>query len=115
ADGVPLTVSRSYYPLPRFAGFAEAYRQTGTVTAAFMECGVGDYRRLSTAISGRMATAEEAAALELAPGRIVLVSESVNVDEAGVPIQLTCGAFAADRVELRLEAEAQPATPAASD
>lgn len=103
ADGVPITAGRSYHPLPRFAGFAEAYRATGSVTAALAACGVADYRRRSTAISARLATPEEAAALDLAPGRIVLVTEAVNVDEAGVPVQLTYGAFAADRVELRVE------------
>ena len=38
--------------------------------------------------------------LDIAPGRVVLVVSSVNIDPAGVPIQANRTLFAADRVEL---------------
>ncbi|WGF88018.1 phosphonate metabolism transcriptional regulator PhnF [Marinivivus vitaminiproducens] len=103
-DRVPLTLGRTYLPLPRFAGFADAYRASESVTAAFSVCGVDDYRRLSTAITARPATVDEAMLLDLAPGRVLLVVDSVNVDGAGRPIQATHAHFVADRVELRVEA-----------
>lgn len=99
-DGVPVTVGTSRLPLPRFADFADALRTSGSVTAALKVCGVADYRRVGTDISARVATPEEAALLDLAPGRVVLVVQGLNVDEAGVAIQATDAVFAADRVQL---------------
>jgi glycerol kinase len=44
-----------------------------------------------TRISARHATTEEAQALKLAPGAVVLVSDAVDVDIAGVPIHAMLG------------------------
>lgn len=100
SDGVPIAIGMSRLPLPRFAAFAAALRRKGSVTDGLKACGVHDYRRLTTAISARVATEEEAALLELAPGRVVLAVEGLNVDAAGVPVQTVDGVFAADRVRL---------------
>jgi GntR family phosphonate transport system transcriptional regulator len=104
ADGVVLSTSRSWFPLPRFAGLAEHYRGSGSITQALAASGVPDYLRRSTRIAARAASREEAALLELAPGRAVLQTDSVNVDPDGVPIQATRAVFAADRVEFVVEA-----------
>ncbi len=61
---------------------------------------IHDYTRLSTRVRARPADAEEAGRLDIAPGRVVLVVSSINVDPAGVPIQANRTLFAADRVEL---------------
>jgi GntR family phosphonate transport system transcriptional regulator len=98
---VPVSFAIAHLPLPRFAGI-EVYR-ADSISAAFERYGVGDYRRATTRITARNAEAEIAARLELAPGRAVLVVESVNVDAAGVPIQATTAFFAADRVEIVVE------------
>jgi GntR family phosphonate transport system transcriptional regulator len=103
ADGVPISVGTSRLPLPRFSGFTAALKKSGSITKALGACGVADYRRVSTQISARVATTEEAALLDLAPGRVVLVVEGLNVDEAGAPIQATDAIFAADRVQLTLD------------
>lgn len=103
ADGTPLSTARTCLPLPRFAGFDRAYGTLGSITRAYREFGIEDYTRLSTRISGRLAGAEEAALLDLAPGRALLAIESVNVDREGRRIQATRSLFAADRVELVIE------------
>ncbi|WP_267358257.1 MULTISPECIES: phosphonate metabolism transcriptional regulator PhnF [unclassified Methylobacterium] len=100
ADDAPLSTSLTWVPLPRFAGFAEAYAERGSITRALAACGVHDYTRLSTRVRARLAEAQEAARLDIAPGRVVLVVSSVNIDPAGVPIQANRTLFAADRVEL---------------
>ena len=100
ADGVPLSTARTWLPLPRFAGFAEAYAASGSITRALAACGVPDYTRLSTRIRARLADPAEAARLDLTPGRVVIVVSSVNVDGAGVPVQANRAVFAADRVEV---------------
>lgn len=99
-DGTPVSLALSHLPLPRFAGFLEAFGRDGAVTPALAACGVGDYRRIETRISARAATLLEASELDLAPGRIVLTVRGLNVDPAGVPVQLTDAVFAADRMEL---------------
>ena len=100
ADGAPISTAQTWLPLPRFAGFAEAYAARGSITRAFAACGVHDYTRLSTRIRARPADPQEAARLDIAPGRVVMVVSSVNIDSARVPIQANRTLFAADRVEL---------------
>ncbi|SUE42524.1 phosphonate metabolism transcriptional regulator PhnF [Roseomonas gilardii] len=100
ADGVPISTGLTRLPLPRFAGFAERYAETGSITRAYASYGVTDYLRRSTRITARHATPEETETLGLAPGRVVLVLDSVNTDAQGRPIQATHARFAADRVEL---------------
>jgi len=100
ADGVPVAYGTSFLPLPRFAGLAERWAEYRSITKAFADFGVADYSRAETRITAREAAADEAAELDLAARCIVMVLESLNVDSAGVPIQLTRSLFAADRVEL---------------
>ena len=100
SDGVAVSVSVSHLPLPRFAGFAEAFRNLKTVTAALAECGVTDYRRIETRVGARLATNDEAAQLSLDADPIVLRVDSINVDPEGAPIQHTTALFAASRIEL---------------
>lgn len=100
ADGTPISLARTRLPLPRFAGLERIYAETGSLTRALAALGVADYVRLSTRITARTAGADEAARLDLAPGRALLVVDSVNVDAQGQRIQATRAHFAADRVEL---------------
>jgi len=103
ADGTPLSTATVRVPLPRFAGFERHYARTGSVTKAFGACGLADYSRASTRITARPAGPEEARLLDLTPGRILLVIDSVNVDPDGTPVQATRSLFSADRVELVIE------------
>ncbi len=103
ADDTPISLGNAYFPLPRFAGLIEAYRSLGTVTQALEACGIPDYRRLETRISARPAGTEEAAKLDLAPGRLLLTVDSINVDPDGVPIQFTRAMFSVDRAEIVVE------------
>lgn len=108
ADGTPVSCGMLHLPLPRFSGFADAYRVHNAVTPALAACGVEDYHRLETRIAARPATAEEATLLNLAPGRVVLAATSINVDADGLPIEFGQTVFAADRVELVVASDAPP-------
>lgn len=103
ADGAPISIARTCLPLPRFEGLDRTYRRVGSLTKAYAKHGVPDYTRLSTRINACIASAEEAAHLDLVPGRVVLVIDSVNVDQDGRRIQATRSHFAAERVELVIE------------
>jgi GntR family phosphonate transport system transcriptional regulator len=53
ADGRPVSRATSWFDADRFGGFAETYRELGSVTLAFQRYGVADYFRSSTLVSAR--------------------------------------------------------------
>ncbi|WP_243389808.1 phosphonate metabolism transcriptional regulator PhnF [Arboricoccus pini] len=99
-DGTPVSLGRSHLPLPRFAGLEDVRRQAERMTDALLAYGISDYRRTRSTVSARPATPEEADLLDLAPGRILLVVHSVDVDLDGTPIDAGQACFVADRIEL---------------
>lgn len=107
ADGRPVSRATSWFDARRFAGFEATYAGTGSITLAFKAFGVDDYFRKSTLVSARHADTADLADLKLSPGAIVLVTMAVNVDTEGRPIQFSQTRFAADRVELTVQAEPQ--------
>jgi GntR family phosphonate transport system transcriptional regulator len=100
ADGRPLSRATSWLDQRRFAEFPATFERVRSVTRAFRSLGVADYSRASTHISARHADADETRLLRLAPGAILLVSESVDADLDGRPIQYALSRFPADRMEL---------------
>lgn len=100
ADGRPVSRATSWFDAERFAGFADAFQELGSVTLAFKRYGVEDYFRQSTLVSARHADDADLDDLGLAAGAIVLVTIAINVDIGGRPIQFSETRFAADRVEL---------------
>lgn len=100
ADGRPLSRATGWFPEQRFPEFPAAFVETRSVTDALKRYGIEDYSRGSTRISARHATTDEAQALNLAPGSVVLVSDAVDLDADGVPIHAMLTRFPADRMEL---------------
>lgn len=103
ADGRPVSRATAWLDAGRFAGFAAAYAESRSITAAFARFGVADYLRKSTLVTARHADPADLADLRLSPGAIVLVTVAVNVDIEGRPIQFSETRFAADRVELSIQ------------
>jgi GntR family phosphonate transport system transcriptional regulator len=100
ADGRPLSRATSWLEAGRFAGLPAAFESTCSISAALRTLGVADYARAVTRISARHADAEETGLLRLAPGAILLVSEAIDADLDGQPIQYVLSRFPADRMEL---------------
>lgn len=100
ADRRPLSRTTAWLSYRKFPEFAERFAVSQSVTAAFRSYGIEDYERASTRISARHADAEEAAALRLAPGAILLVSEAVDADVSGRPILYGLSRFPAGALEL---------------
>jgi GntR family phosphonate transport system transcriptional regulator len=73
------------------------------MTGLLSHYGINDYRRASTRISAAIAEATDAARLDLALGRPVLVVDSTDVDTNGRPIVTKRSRFAAERVEFLVE------------
>jgi len=103
ADGVPVSLAAHYFDRRRFAGIGDKVATCHSITRALAAFGVDDYVRVSTEVTARMASAEEADRLSLASNPIVLETVAINADSAGRPIQYSRTLFAADRIALRLD------------
>ncbi|TCZ55025.1 phosphonate metabolism transcriptional regulator PhnF [Roseicella aquatilis] len=103
ADGRPVVLGCHYFSAARFPDIARLLAEDPSVTRALARLGVADYRRLVTRITARMPSAEEAALLEQSRTRPVLVTEAVNVDPAGEPVELSIACYAAGRMQIVVE------------
>ena len=103
ADGQPIAVFESLFPLVRLPGVTEALQSTSSVTEALNAVGVRDYTRASTRLTAVRATATHALHLQMGEGDPLLRSSGVNVDDAGRPVEYGRTWFAGDRVTLTLE------------
>ena len=104
ADGQPIALFESLFPLAYLPDIRAALGNTSRVTEALHAAGVSDYTRASTRLTAVRATATQALHLQLAEGDPLLRSSSVNVDETGQPVEYGRTWFAGDRVTLTLEA-----------
>jgi GntR family phosphonate transport system transcriptional regulator len=103
ADRRPVSRSTSCFPADRFGRMAEIYGRTGSITAAFQECGLTDYIRASTEVTAVHAENGDLADLKLSPGAIVLVTRALNADMQGIPVQYSVTRFPADTVQFTIE------------
>lgn len=105
ADGEPISFSNHYFDANRFPDMASHFEHHHSITRALAAQGVEDYVRVSTEVTGRMATAEESARLRLSSTAVVLETLAVNADSSGQAIQFSRSIFAAERITLRLETQ----------
>jgi len=103
ADGVPVELGDTYYPLERFPDFDKARLLHPTISAALASYGITDYERLSTEIEARMPSAEEARLLRQPKSVPLLITRKVDVDTGGVPIAFAESMWSADRVIFNAE------------
>lgn len=103
ADGQPIAVFESLFPIGRLPGIDEALSQTSSVTEALRLVGISDYTRASTRLTAVRATATHALHLQVSEGDPLLKSSGVNVDHAGMAVEFGRTWFAGDRVTLTLE------------
>ena len=103
ADGQPIAVFESLFPLARLLGITAALKDTSSVTQALIVAGIDDYTRASTRLTAVRATATQALHLQLAEGDPLLRSTSVNIDESSQPLEYGRTWFAGDRMTLTLE------------
>src|SRR6202048_1714211 len=99
ADRTPICVSTTWLSAERFAGAGRVFASTRSMTKLLAHYGIRDYRRGSTRITAAIADATDAARLNLALGRPVLVVDATDVDTGGKPLVTKRARFAAERVE----------------
>ena len=115
AAALPVSQSLHIFPANRLARTSLETSAWHSVTEALRKSGIQSFRRLETQITARLPTAPERASLHLPRHVPVLVTESLNVDERGWPIELGRALLASDRVALELSNRPSRATPPATD
>jgi GntR family transcriptional regulator, phosphonate transport system regulatory protein len=103
ADRTPLCVSTTWLSAERFPGAGQVFASVRSMTKLLAHYGVRDYRRASTKITAAIADATDAARLDLALGRPVLVVDSTDIDPSGKPLVTKRSRFAAERIEFLIE------------
>lgn len=103
ADGQPIAVFESLFPLARLAGITVALKATDSVTQALRVAGVDDYTRASTRLTAVRATATHGLLLHVAEGDPLLRSSGVNKCAGGQVVEYGRTWFAGDRVTLTLD------------
>jgi GntR family phosphonate transport system transcriptional regulator len=103
ADRTPICVGTTWLAAERFPDAGRVYENARSMTKVLAHYGVRDYRRASTRVTAGIVDAADAARLDLALGRPVLVVDSIDVETDGKPLLTTRARFAAERVEFLVE------------
>ncbi|KAA5604662.1 phosphonate metabolism transcriptional regulator PhnF [Roseospira marina] len=102
-DGHRVSYSDHFFSARRFPGIDDAVRAERSVTAALRRFGIMDYRRKWTQVTARMPTARDAEWLHQNRTRPILLTESLNVDSDGHPIEFGRSQFSSDWVQIVFE------------
>lgn len=102
-DGRVVVLADHFFSLRRFPGIFEAIAAEPSVSKVLANLGVPDFVRRTTRIITRLPDRTEAELLQQHRNRPMLVTESINVDADGVPVEYGVARFAGDRVQLVVE------------
>ncbi|MDQ8033010.1 phosphonate metabolism transcriptional regulator PhnF [Bordetella genomosp. 1] len=105
AEDTAINVSEHYFDERRFPGFADELAQQRSVSKVYARFGVGDYTRKWSRITAALPSAEVTRILGQPKTRPILQIESLNVDQAGVPLQYSLTRFVGDWVQLVISDE----------
>ncbi|WP_300303955.1 phosphonate metabolism transcriptional regulator PhnF [Ferrovibrio sp.] len=105
ADDRAVSVSSHFFPNSRFPDMPDLFHRHRSITAALKAGGVADYYRRSTRVMAKPMSTGDAKLLHLPRGRPVLISETVNVDTHGKPVEFVRARFVADHVTFSIEHE----------
>ncbi|MBB3223447.1 phosphonate metabolism transcriptional regulator PhnF [Pseudoduganella umbonata] len=102
-DGKVIGVCTQYFPLPRFEGFGEAYREAGKTHVALARFGIPQFQRKLSRITARMPGSEVAQQLGQPASLPILYVETVYVDQEGKPFEYGISSFSSAAVQLVIE------------
>ncbi|MEO6839782.1 MAG: phosphonate metabolism transcriptional regulator PhnF [Bradyrhizobium sp.] len=103
ADRTPICVGTTWVSAERFPEAGRIYERVRSMTKMLAHYGIKDYRRASTRVTAAIVDATDAARLDLALGRPILVVDSTDTDADGRPLLTTRARFAAERIEFVVE------------
>lgn len=102
-DDKVVGVCTQYFPLPRFAGIAQAYRELGKTHLALARWGVGEFERRLGRVTAKLPERAVARQLKQSAATPILYVESVYVDAAGRPIEYGISRFNSAMVQVIVE------------
>jgi phosphonate metabolism transcriptional regulator PhnF len=105
ANEGPIGVGRHHFSHERLPLFLEMYRKRLSITDTLRDSGILDYVRASTTVIARLPTPAECELLDLPRHVPLIITRSLNHDMLGNPLEYGESRFAADRVELRIDAD----------
>ena len=108
-DSTPLAHAIHYLPATRFHGLAELFAQKHSLTDCFHSYQITDYTRKFTRITAKMPGAKVAQHLKQPSNRPLLVTENVDIDAGGQPIEYGITSFCGHRVQLLVDQGQHPA------
>lgn len=103
ADGRPLSLADHHFVASRFVGLEDAFKETGSISAALKTFGITDFARQTTRVTAQVPSKEEADLLQQPTTRPVLKAESINITPDGTALEYGCTLFAGDRVQMVFE------------
>lgn len=103
ADGRPVSLTDHYFSGARLPGILAALRDETSITAVLCKVGIADYLRLSSRVTARAPSREEAELLRTARNRPLLICENINVDHAGAVVEFAIARYPTPRVQIIFE------------
>lgn len=102
-DDKVVGVCTQFFPLPRFAGIAQVYRELGKTHLALARLGVEGFERRLGRVSAKLPERAVARQLMQPAATPILYVESVYVDAAGRPIEYGISRFNSEMVQVIVE------------
>ena len=103
--GRPIGVSSDYFSTTHLDGIDKIIAKTNSISKALFVFGVNEYSRDFTEVFCRPPTQHESLLLEIPKSQFVFQTRGTNVDKHRNPIQVSCGVWRADCVNLKIENE----------
>jgi GntR family transcriptional regulator, phosphonate transport system regulatory protein len=105
ADRTPISRGTTWMSAERFVDLPRVYERCRSMTKTLLHYGIKDYRRAETRVTAAIVDAADAAKLDLALGRPILLVESIDTDMSGVPLLTHRSRFAAERIQFVVEGQ----------
>lgn len=104
ADGNPLIVSSSYFPIGNLPNILEELTEYTSISRLMREAYGYDHIRRRTLISSRPVKPQDAKRLKIAHNQSILLVQSINENQHGQVIEYTVTRFRSDSIELVFDA-----------
>jgi GntR family transcriptional regulator, phosphonate transport system regulatory protein len=105
ADRTPISRGTTWMSAERFPDLPRVYERYRSMTKTLLHYGIKDYRRAETRLTAAIVDAADAARLDLALGRPILLVESIDTDMAGVPLLTHRSRFAGERIQFVVDGQ----------
>jgi GntR family transcriptional regulator, phosphonate transport system regulatory protein len=105
ADRTPISRGTTWMSAERFPDLPRVYERYRAMTKTLLHYGIKDYRRAETRLTAAIVDASDAARLDLALGRPILLVESIDTDMVGVPLLTHRSRFAGERIQFVVDGQ----------